>query len=90
MTGMHIDRNTLVLIHVATWPLVHTLTLKPLCVEQIKSDHTHSCAPFFVSLVPPPPPDGAPDTPEQVGPSAAAQCGRSEPGAGGGLCVRDT
>nr|XP_046186033.1 protein FAM117A-like [Oncorhynchus gorbuscha] len=28
--------------------------------------------------------------PEQVGPSAATQCGRSEPGAGGGLCVRDT
>uniref|UniRef100_A0A8C7IWA0 Family with sequence similarity 117 member A n=1 Tax=Oncorhynchus kisutch TaxID=8019 RepID=A0A8C7IWA0_ONCKI len=56
MTGMHIDRNTLVLICVATWPLVHTLTLKPLCVEQIKSDHTHSCAPFSCVLGDPPPP----------------------------------
>lgn len=60
MTGMHIDRNTLVLIHVATWPLVHTLTLKPLCVEQIKSDHTHSCAPFSCVLGDPPPPQTVP------------------------------
>lgn len=39
--------------------------------------------------IPPPPPDGAPAAPEQTGPPFATERGRTEPGAGGGVCFRE-